>query len=108
MKDEKSLIQTGLRKKAALLASVIVLIALVVGSLFGDHGLLQLMSQQAHTDALARELEQLRQENQRLAAEIRALETDPRAVERLAREKLRLAKPGETVFLIKSEDSSDH
>lgn len=103
VRDEGRRGQSGLRKKAATLASVIALIALLVGSLFGDHGVLQLLSQQGRAEALARELEELRHENRRLAGEIRALQTDPRAVERLAREQLGLAKPGETLFLIRTE-----
>ena len=103
VKDEWGRAESGLRKKAATLASVIALIALLVGSFFGDHGVLQLLSQQERAEALAQDLEALRQENHRLAGEIRALSADPRAVERLAREQLGLAKPGETVFIIRTE-----
>lgn len=95
--------QRGLRRKAALLASVIAIIALVVGSLFGDRGILQLMAQRQRALDLAREIEDIRAENLRLAAEIHALRTDPRAIERIAREELGLARPGETVFLVKSD-----
>jgi cell division protein FtsB len=95
--------QRGLRRKAALLASVIAIIALVVGSLFGDRGILQLMTQRQRALELAREVEEIRAENVRLAAEIHALRTDPRAIERIAREELGLARPGETVFLVRDE-----
>jgi cell division protein FtsB len=95
--------QRGLRRKAALLASVIAIIALVVGSLFGDRGILQLMAQRQRALDLAHEIEDIRAENVRLAAEIHALRTDPRAIERIAREELGLARPGETVFLVKDE-----
>ena len=95
--------QRGLRRKAALLASVIAIIALVVGSLFGDRGILQLMAQRQRALDLAREIEDIRAENLLLAAEIHALRTDPRAIERIAREELGLARPGETVFLVKSD-----
>ena len=95
--------QRGLRRKAALLASVIAIIALVVGSLFGDRGILQLIAQRQRALDLAREIEEIRAENVRLAAEIHALRTDPRAVERIAREELGLARPGETVFLVRDQ-----
>jgi cell division protein FtsB len=95
--------EPGLRKKAANLASVIALIALVVGSLFGDRGILHLLAQRQRAEALAGEIEELRSENGRLAADIAALRTDPRAIERLAREELGLVRPGETVFLIRDE-----
>src|SRR6185436_13713952 len=96
--------QRGLRRKAALLASVIAIIALVVGSLFGDRGILQLMAQRQRALELAREVEEVRAENVRLAAEIHDLRTDPRAIERIAREQLGLARPGETVFLLRDAD----
>jgi cell division protein FtsB len=101
-RDERGL-SAGVRRKAATLASVLALIALVVGSLFGDRGILYLVDQRARTEALAREIEELRAENGRLAGEISALRSDPRAIERLAREELGLARPGETVFLIRSD-----
>ena len=52
-------------------------------------------------DELAREIDELRGENARLTAEIAALRSDPAAIERIAREELGLARPGETVFLIR-------
>jgi cell division protein FtsB len=103
-REERRTEQRGLRRKASLLASVIAIIALVVGSLFGDRGILQLMAQRQRALELAREIEDIRAENVRLAAEIRALRTDPRAIERIAREQLGLARPGETVFLIRDAD----
>lgn len=93
--------EPGLRRKALTLASVIAVVALVTGSLFGDRGFLHLVGQQRRAEALAREIEELRAENGRLAAEIAALRSDPRAIERLAREELGLAAPGETVFLLR-------
>jgi cell division protein FtsB len=91
----------GLRRKAATLASIIALIALLVGALFGDRGLLHLIDQRHRAEALAHEIEDLQAENARLATEIAALRSDPRAIERLAREELGLARPGETVFLVR-------
>jgi len=103
-REERRREQRGLRRKAALLASVIAIIALVVGSLFGDRGILQVMTQRQRALELAREIEGIRGENARLAAEIHALRTDPRAIERIAREQLGLARPGETVFLLRDAD----
>ncbi|OGW15471.1 MAG: hypothetical protein A3K09_02975 [Nitrospinae bacterium RIFCSPLOWO2_12_FULL_47_7] len=45
----------------------------------------------------------LEQENQRIALEIEELKTEPFAIEKLAREKLNLVKPGETVYQIVRE-----
>jgi cell division protein FtsB len=106
-RDDRGRSEVGLRKKAATLGSIIALIALLVGSLFGDRGILHLVAQRERAESLRREIEDLRAENGRLAAEISALKTDPRAIERLAREELGLARPGETVFLIPEEDPSE-
>ena len=106
-REERGRSESGLRKKAAALGSIIALIALLVGSLFGDRGILHLMAQRERAESLKREIEELRGENGRLAAEIAALKADPRAIERLAREELGLARPGETVFLIHEEDAAE-
>lgn len=108
IRDERGRSEVGLRKKAAILASIIVVVGLLVGSLFGDRGLLQLVSQRERAESLAREIEQLKADNSRLAAEIGALRTDPYAIERLAREELGLVRPGETVFVIREEPTADH
>jgi cell division protein FtsB len=100
--------EVGLRRKAATLASVLAFIALVVGSLFGDGGMLHLLAERERADTLHRQIDALRQENHRLAAEILALRQDPRAVERIAREQLGLARPGETVFIIREESPEPH
>jgi len=87
--------------RAWVLGTAIALIALAVGSVFGDRGILNLVSKRRQVDALRAELEGLRAENARLTEEIAALRTSPRAIERLAREQLGLARPDETVFLIR-------
>jgi cell division protein FtsB len=92
--------------KAWALGTAIALIALSVGSVFGDRGILNLVNKRRQVDALRGELDGLRAENARLSSEIAALRTSPRAIERLAREQLGLARPDETVFLIREEDGS--
>jgi cell division protein FtsB len=93
----------GLRRKAAVIASLLALIALLVGSFFGDRGVLQLMAQRKKAELLQQQLQDLRSENERLAYEIASLRSDPRAIEKLAREQLGLARPGETVFIVRED-----
>jgi cell division protein FtsB len=73
---------------------------------FGDRGILNLVGKRRQVESLRAELEGLRAENARLSSEIAALRTSPRAIERLAREQLGLARPDETVFLIREEDAA--
>ncbi len=89
-----------LRYKALVIFSVLALVALVVGSVFGDKGLLELLQQEQRTLELEQQVRALRDENARLSHAIRALRSDERAIERLAREELGFARPGETVFLL--------
>ncbi|HXK08091.1 MAG TPA: septum formation initiator family protein [Vicinamibacteria bacterium] len=92
--------------KTWVLGTAIAVIALAVGSVFGDRGFLNLLERRRHVEALRAELDGLRAENVRLAAEIEDLRTSPRAIERLAREELGLARPDETVFFLREEDDS--
>jgi cell division protein FtsB len=82
---------------------LVLFVALVVGALIGDRGVLYLLDQQKKADALRAELDALRADNQHLAEEIAALRSDPGAIERIAREELGLARPGETVFILREE-----
>lgn len=100
-REDKGRAPQGLRKKATTLFSIIAVIALVVGSLFGDRGILQLLRQRQRTEELARDIQRLRDENRALAENIVSLRRDPAAIERLAREQLGLARPGETVFVLR-------
>jgi cell division protein FtsB len=93
----------GPRRKVWVLGGLILFVALVVGALIGDRGVLYLLDQQKRRDALRSELQALRDDNQRLSDEIAALKSDPRAIERIAREELSLARPGETVFILREE-----
>ena len=93
--------------RAWVLGTVIALIALGVGSVFGDRGLLSMLGEREKVEALQTQLEDLRAENARLSAEITDLRTSPRAIERLAREELGLARPDETVFLIRESAEGD-
>jgi cell division protein FtsB len=103
--EERGRTEAGLRRKAMTLTSILVFIALVVGSLFGDRGVLHLMAEREQASRLEAKVIALREENARLASAIAALKTDPRAVEKLAREELGLAKKGETVFVLKDEST---
>jgi cell division protein FtsB len=96
--------EPGLRKKAGVLGTVIVLLALVVGSIFGDRGLINLFHKREEVHMLRQEIAALKADNARLVGEVAALRQSPRAIERLAREELGLARPDETVFLIREED----
>jgi cell division protein FtsB len=93
--------------RAFVLGTVIALVALAVGSVFGDRGILSMLGEREKVESLREELEALEAENARLSSEIRDLRTSPRAIERLAREELGLARADETVFLIREGGEGD-
>jgi len=107
MRDDGQKTEPRARMRAWVLGTVIALVALSVGSVFGDRGILNMLEERRKVDALRQELDELRAENARLAAEIHDLRTSPRAIERLAREELGLARPDETVFLIRESARGD-
>lgn len=82
------------------------LLALVVHTFFGDKGYLELRRQRQELERLQSEIQRLEEENRRLIEEIQALKTDPRAVERVAREELKMARPGEKVIILPPEKKS--
>lgn len=81
-------------------ALVLALLTLVVHDIFGEHGYLALRKSRREHEQLQKELQTLTEENKRLAGEIKALKTDPKAIEKIAREEMKLARPGEIVYTL--------
>lgn len=81
------------------------LLAFVVHTVFGARGYLALRQQQKEYERLKQEIQALQEENQRLIEEIKALQSDPATIERIAREELKLTRPGETVISLPQEPS---
>jgi cell division protein FtsB len=79
-------------------------LVLLISSLFGKKGLLEIYRARKNYEALLQEIRSLEEEKNRLEREIQELRTDPRAVEREAREKLWLMKPDEKVIVKKKEE----
>jgi cell division protein FtsB len=81
-----------------MLALLLLCFGLVVREIFGEHGYLALRHQRKEVESLQQEIRQLRQENEQLDRQIKALKSDPKAIERLAREQMRMARPGEIIY----------
>jgi len=73
---------------------------LLVVFVFGDHGLLQLYKLKRERTEIQNHILKLRQNKEVLIAEKNRLENDLGYIEKLAREKYRMAKPGEQVFKV--------
>jgi cell division protein FtsB len=79
------------------------IVALLLLGVVGDNGYLQRRSQRRQIQALTAEVENLRQENLQLGQTIKDLRSDPDAIEAVARERLRLGRPGEVIITLSEE-----
>jgi cell division protein FtsB len=82
-----------------------VLALIVADALVGDRGLLAMLRARRQHNTLVADIARQRAENVRLAEEARRLREDPAAIEEHARRDLGLARPGETVFIIKDVET---
>ncbi len=76
------------------------LLALVVHDVFGEHGYLAMRHSRQELERQQQELQMLIEQNKKLAEEVKALKTDPRMIEKVAREQLKLARPGEVIYTL--------
>ena len=97
--DHRSLTQ-GVIVRIALAVFGLLTVAMLLLAVFNDKGALQVHTQAKKLGAIESEIRRLDSENQQLTTEIQALRTDPTAIEKLAREELKLVKPGEVVLVI--------
>jgi cell division protein FtsB len=81
-----------------VMASVVVL---WVGYLVvGPNGYLALREREREAQILRQDVQRLTLENMRLSGRVEALQNDPREVERVARQEMKLARPGEVIFVL--------
>lgn len=66
----------------------------------GPKGYQLLQARETEKHKLERDVRQLTLEHLRLSNEVEQLKNDPKAIEKLAREELRLAKPGEYIYVL--------
>ena len=79
---------------------VLFLATLMIIFIFGDHGLLQLYKLKRERSKIQNHISELRKDREGLIKEKARLENDLKYIEKLAREKYRMAKPGEKVFKV--------
>ena len=88
------------RKRIFVLGLGCLFLVMVVTSIFGKKGVMDIHRTRVKLAELDGTLRRLQQDKARLESEIRTLETNPRAVEKEARDKLWLIKPGEKVLVV--------
>ena len=85
----------------------LIIAALLIVFIFGDHGLFQLYKLKKERTEIQGHISQLRKDREMLLSEKNRLENDLKYIEKLARERYRMAKPGEKVFKVVSRDRDD-
>jgi cell division protein FtsB len=94
----------SLGRKILLAAVGFFFLVLLISSLFGKKGLIEIYKARRNYDVLLQEVTRLEAEKARLEEEIEDLKNNPQAVEREAREKLWLIKPDEKVIVKRKEE----
>jgi cell division protein FtsB len=89
----------GLLVRIALGVFGLLTVAVLILAVFNDKGMLQVRNQSKKLTTVQDEITQIDAENKQLTKEIQALRTDATTIERLAREELKLVKPGEIVLV---------
>lgn len=93
----------SLRRKLVLAAVGFFFLVLLISSLFGKKGLIEIYQAKKNYQALQEEIQRLEERKSRLLREIGELERNPQAVDKEAREKLWLMKPEEKVIVKKKK-----
>ena len=102
-KNQKKILQKQIdetQKKLVQGALSLIGILMALTFIFGDHGLLQLYKLKKEKNKIQNHITNFREEKEKLVSEKHRLENDIDYIEKLAREKYRMAKPGEKVFKV--------
>ena len=87
-----------------MLAGVVAAVCLLLLGyhVLGPSGYLALREQERQKRTLEEEIHKLTLENMRLSSQVEALQKNPHEVERIARQELKLARPGEVIYVLPS------
>jgi cell division protein FtsB len=72
----------------------------------GSYGLIQLLRLKQRQETLNREIVRLQQQQDSLRQEIQLLQNDTTYIEKVARERYRMGKPGEKIYIIVKKEKS--
>ena len=88
------------RYQKIFLLSMGFFLLLLLMAVFHENGILNAYQLEQEQHKIKTENENLRTKNEKLRTEIKGLKSDPYEIEKIAREKLRLVKPGDQVYHI--------
>ena len=87
----------SLYQKIILLTLAFFVLAIIM-AIFHEEGILTVLEFENELIEFEASNQTLKQKNQKLRSEVEALKSDPLSIEILAREKLNMVRPGETVY----------
>lgn len=96
--DQRKLMQ-GLMARIAVGVFGLLIVAMLLLAVFNDGGALSVHDRYEKLAEIKAEIASLNEQNQQLRKRIDSLRNDPKTIEKLAREELRLVKPGEVVLV---------
>jgi cell division protein FtsB len=99
-KTLKSSVLKWTKAQKTLALGLVLIVAMALAAVFSDKGFMNVYDFTEELNYLKKRNAVLAKDNTRIQKEIDALKSDPYAVEMLARDKLNLVKPGETVYQI--------
>src|SRR5262249_36611286 len=100
-------VQQAFRLRIALAVCICLTVAVILLAIFKDKGWLDVRERARHLATVESQIRDIEAENQRLIEDIQALRTDPAAIEKIAREQLKLVKPGEVVLILPEEPKQE-
>ena len=92
-----------LRFRIGVMVTCFLMLAMLALAVFKHGGLLDVWEREKKLATIQADITRIEAENKKLVEEIHALRTDPKAIEKIAREKLKLVKPGEIVIATPDE-----
>jgi cell division protein FtsB len=94
------------RRRIGTVAAALFAVLLAWHVVSGRNGLTSWQQKRAEDKSLAKEIEQLTQENARISQHVDRLRSDPGAIEHEARLRLRYARPNEVIYTLPDSPKS--
>lgn len=89
-----------MRRKAATVVLIALSISLGLYAAFGHDGIVAYQHKQQQTRELQQQIQNMKQENERLALHDQRLKNDPDTIEYEAREQMHYTRPGEVIYTL--------
>ena len=96
------------RRRFATIAAAAVALGVGYHVVFGQNGLTAFEKKKQDSKALARQVDELKQENDALNGHVERLQNDPGAIEHQAREELHYTRPGEVIVTLPIEPETQN